>query len=209
MGTLTKALILLAMSFTFESCSFFVPDPTIVHILPIVFNVDEQRMNNNTYSYPDKAALKEAKKLYEETFNLKFHILDSVYTTDPLQFTCDEWEPPPIIDIENTDIINQCYQRLIMVVYVHRNMSTNLLGCAPFEGILNGTATLFLYLEDDTKSNVEVLEHELAHIFGAEHTEDGTLMSPAQNDMTSATFSDETKDQINKLLDRLNNSNNS
>jgi hypothetical protein len=203
MNKYVKATLLLVLSFSFISCSFFAKDPIKIAVLPIVFNVDERALDDNSYTYPEKKALAEAKKLYELNFNLEFQILNSVYTTDPLEFTCSWWEPPPRVDIESTIFINQCYERLIVLIYIHRNMSTNLLGCAPLSGILRGNTTLFLYLEESDKNNVETLEHELAHILGADHTEDGSLMSPAQSEVILATFSDETKDQINEILDSL------
>jgi len=203
MNKYAKAILLLALSFNLAACSFFAKDPVRINILPIVFNVNETELENNTYKYPEKVALTEAKKLYESNFNLEFQILNAVYTTQPLNFTCSMWEPPPKVDVEGTTFINQCYKRLIVLIYIHRNMSTNLMGCALLGGIIRGNTTLFLYLEEDPKTNIETLEHEMAHIFGADHQEDGSLMSPAQSEIIIATFSDETKNQIEEVLEEL------
>lgn len=185
------------------SCSF-APKPIRVTILPIILGVDIEEFQYNQYDYIERIAISKTKNIFESNFNLEFEILDYVYSPQHLTFECEDWNPPPTID--TLPLINQCYRRLITIVLIHPNLCSNLLGCAPGSSIAYGPTQLMLYIDDDSiYRTTSVLTHELAHIFGAEHTLDDSIMCPLLSQMKNPKFSEESIKQINELLEYLKN----
>jgi Zn-dependent peptidase ImmA (M78 family) len=126
---------------------------------------------------------------------------DKIYYTDeyiPIDY-CDLFDAYFINSIDVSQISTK--EQKIVVFLQYENQCRNLLGCGHYKGILQKESRIWVYLYNEPFGDGFVLAHELAHILGAGHVFDGTLMSPSASMTYDWSFSKESEEEILDTLD--------
>jgi hypothetical protein len=178
-----------------------VPKETLViPILPIVLGYD----NTVNHSVEDIEALSVAKFIFFRDFNVYLDYKEIYYSDSYIPiYQCNAVEMW-MLDSVNIDaqLKNRCYYPIVIFFEYNKFTDLSLLGCSPLKGLEDPPAKMWIYLNGNPLMDQFVLLHELAHMFGAEHTDDHSLMNPYLSQTENWDFNEETREAILKYLEK-------
>lgn len=176
------------------------PKETLVFpILPVVFGYNGMQFGE------EFEVLGAAKFMFFKEFNVLLDYETVYYTPEYIPvLNCDIFEIFLINNYNINDLIgNQCRYAFIIFFEYNQIPELSLLGCSPLKGVEdpNPPSRMWIYLNGVAITDQFVILHELAHMFGAEHTEDHSLMNPYLSETEVWDFNQETKDVILEFLE--------
>ena len=165
-----------------------------ISLFPVILNSDyPQELVNEEIQI-----LKYTVKVLERDLNVKIHIENIYYTNVIINVSC-EYDIKKQLKVDNdSDII---------VFFYNKTMCQNVLGCAQLNGILFRPTYIYVTMEGDLLQDTMALVHEIGHVLGAPHQNEGYIMNPYMNNISILEFSEDDKDAITvilKLFDQLN-----
>lgn len=195
---MNRVVVLILILF-FSSCSCTLPERTI-NIVPIV--VDK---TDDDFLF-EINILELTNEILKKDLNISIRYKEIHYSNKLPRFsTCSMFEGLILTYYPFDEYIQQDTQAIVLMQQI--KMTTNILGCAEQNGIpqrslLDGQARMWMNLGIDPYEDACTLAHEIAHLLGAEHTDDNSIMSPTK-DGTHCVFSKESKREINRSLNKV------
>lgn len=164
-----------------------------VYIYPIVMGTSES-------SNEEDLVLAITQKIYKEQLNIAIKFDQILYAAVDYPFTC----PMSFDYIQVIDVDNQCSKYSIIVFLQKPVACDNIIGCGELSTILYPPGHLWTTLSGDPLEDSITLIHELGHIFGATHVDDGYVMSPSMSNTQHITFGPDSLEEIYNTLEQLN-----